>query len=366
MRVCFIIHRLFSIGGLASRERIQVKACLAAGFRTLVVSYDAPVSYPFPDQFNRPLLRHLDVAELFLLRRVVTSLKPDVFHVHLPPMARSIFARYLNERGFRVVVDLHGLWSEHAYSASPREALLRGLFIPHIREVDRVAVTSEVLVEYLSRFGIHRRKFYTLPNAVDTNYFRPMRTRLKEKLSKYRVVTFVGGTYSADHLKEIIRAFSLASAKMPSLFLVLAIYVLDKRYFKETLRMLRKIPRKLVALNVRDVRPYIACADLCLCFFKRSLVGETVQPIKLLEYMAMGKPVLATDNKVISQIVKNGRNGFLCKPDVSEFADKIVWLLENVKEVREIGEEARRTIVNNYSLNVLATKLRELYYSLSE
>ncbi|HMQ30520.1 MAG TPA: glycosyltransferase family 4 protein [Chloroflexaceae bacterium] len=72
----------------------------------------------------------------------------------------------------------------------------------------------------------------------------------------------------------------------------------------------------------------------------------------LLEGMAMGKPVVATRIKLIGDFIKDGWNGFLVRPgDPEHMRERIQFLLDNPDEAQRIGENARRTIEERFTLD---------------
>lgn len=72
----------------------------------------------------------------------------------------------------------------------------------------------------------------------------------------------------------------------------------------------------------------------------------------LLEGMAMGKPVIASRIKLIGDFIKDGWNGFLVRPgDPEHMRDRIKFLLDNPDEARRIGENARRTVEERFTLD---------------
>ena len=83
-------------------------------------------------------------------------------------------------------------------------------------------------------------------------------------------------------------------------------------------------------------------------------------PIVCIEAMAFGKPYIASDKTGISQFTENHKNGLICaSEDVSDLAQKMIWLAEHTHERREIGINARQTYVNFFTLNAFGRRLKE-------
>ncbi len=82
----------------------------------------------------------------------------------------------------------------------------------------------------------------------------------------------------------------------------------------------------------------------------------------IMEYMALGKPVVATDGGGTNELVINCETGFLvpAKNPIA-LAEKIIYLLDNDDQAKAMGERGRQRIKNNFSLAVLAEKTISLY-----
>jgi len=78
--------------------------------------------------------------------------------------------------------------------------------------------------------------------------------------------------------------------------------------------------------------------------------GFIFSPLKIFEYMAMGKPVVATDVEKVRDVVWNLRTGILVQPgDPKSLADALDMLIRNPDTGIRMGRLARKTIVSHYS-----------------
>jgi glycosyltransferase involved in cell wall biosynthesis len=109
--------------------------------------------------------------------------------------------------------------------------------------------------------------------------------------------------------------------------------------------------------EVEDVRPYLAAADV----FVLSSTSEGM-PISVLEAMAAGRPIVASNVGGIPEAVVDGATGFLvpaARPD--QLADALRQLLEDGDLRRRLGEEGRRRAVELFSLANWRQRHLELY-----
>jgi len=122
----------------------------------------------------------------------------------------------------------------------------------------------------------------------------------------------------------------------------------QKEYFRELLELRKslEIEDNVIFLGRRDdVAGILAVSD----FFVLSSIAEGT-PISILEAMAMGKPIIATDVGAIDEQVIHGRNGFLVPPaSWEELGDRIIELALN-RDLRDsMGRESLK-LVERFSL----------------
>jgi glycosyltransferase involved in cell wall biosynthesis len=79
----------------------------------------------------------------------------------------------------------------------------------------------------------------------------------------------------------------------------------------------------------------------------------------LLEGMAMGKPVIASRIRLIGEFIKDGWNGLLVRQgDPADLREKIAFLLDHPDEARRMGENARRTVEEQFTMDHYRERMR--------
>jgi glycosyltransferase involved in cell wall biosynthesis len=94
--------------------------------------------------------------------------------------------------------------------------------------------------------------------------------------------------------------------------------------------------------------------------------GEGVSNV-IMEYMALAKPVIATDSGGSAEIVEDGVTGFLI-PGSSEksLIENITYLLNNTQKAKEMGVMGRQRIKDNFSIEQMTHRYLEVYSHLSK
>jgi glycosyltransferase involved in cell wall biosynthesis len=217
-----------------------------------------------------------------------------------------------------------------------------------LEKVDHILVTSSRdRDEILKEVPDIENKISVIPNCLDTTEYSPQ--PYEAERSKYRMVLFMG-TFNyipnIDALKIICRNIA------PT--------------FDESIRFIiigrepppiSGVPKNVDMLGyVRDIRPWLAHADVCIAPLR---LGSGTR-IKILEYMAMGKPVVSTAKGVEGLEVENRKN-VIIEDDVDEFATHIKELLSNSQLSLELGRNARKLVETRYDWRIYVDHVKEVY-----
>jgi glycosyltransferase involved in cell wall biosynthesis len=94
--------------------------------------------------------------------------------------------------------------------------------------------------------------------------------------------------------------------------------------------------------------------------------GGTGTPLKLFEYMAAGKAIVATDLNQAAEVIQDGHNGLLVEAgDVGGFAEAMLALLEDSGKRARLGKNARQLAMEQYSWKQYTRRLEEIYQSVT-
>ena len=235
----------------------------------------------------------------------------------------------------------------------------------------KIICISADLKDHLSRtWNIEDNKLTVLPCAADVEAFEPNHNpeliRQGLGLTNEPVVIWVGGFYPWHDLDLLIKSFSLVLPRHPSAKLVL---VGDGPTRQSIAQMVQNngLQQSVImtgAIAHSDVPDMLSIADIAVVpsAAVSASHGGTGTPLKLFEYMAAGKPIVATALNQAAEVIQDGNNGLLVEAgEVNQFAEAILRLLKDPGERVRLGQNARRQAIELYSWEEYTKRLEEIY-----
>jgi glycosyltransferase involved in cell wall biosynthesis len=102
---------------------------------------------------------------------------------------------------------------------------------------------------------------------------------------------------------------------------------------------------------------YVREADVCTSPFFPTPILQSASPTKLVEYMAMGKAVVANDHPEQKRVIEESGAGYCVPYDEEPFAAAIVNLLQNPEIARRMGERGRSYVIEHRAYGVIADRV---------
>lgn len=214
---------------------------------------------------------------------------------------------------------------------------------------------TEGIKKYLNeQYGIPSDRIITISNGVNTDLFRPI-DNSKEALNlspEFDYVLFVGSLIDWQGVDILIKASPLILKDMPKTrFLIVGDGSMKIPYMDLAAQINVSEKFSFVGIVPHESVPlYISASDICVVPKKPLKSGYS--PLKLYEYMACGKPVVAS--KVPGfEILNELNSGLLFEPENSrELANAILKLLRDDIMRIEMGNNALKTTTKNSWNNV--------------
>jgi glycosyltransferase involved in cell wall biosynthesis len=285
------------------------------------------------------MLRGWRMGKFTLLKLVKSGRCPVVWEINAP-----LEEQLLQGKSQRSIA-----WMHH------QARLLSGM-------VDACICNSQANADYAAeRWGIKRNVVIRL--GSDPGLFDPRKRdpRLDAALgSGFKVVWAGTASLGAHCLPLILQVAERMQAIDPAISFILI-------GGKGAKRRNPSLPANLTWLDGMpyfDLPPFLASADLGLCFYPQAGHGMPFyrSPLKVFDYMASGLPVVATDEEEMRPIVRHGHNGLLVRNDVDAIVDAIRKIKDDVGWRERMGRAGREDIVRYYNWQRVAEETEAVFH----
>ncbi len=380
--------RVVGIQGLSAYEVDQVQQIgMGSNLQTSALPLELSKNTLFLEKPYRrlqallklPYLGIWDSWRLFDACRLIDQ-PVDIFHAHFDyiPLGAALASR---NRNWPLVLDCEGDWFDEyrqmLVTLNPIQAGWARLCQRFCFDTSRaiICVTDELKNYLIHAWNIPASKIFVLSNGVDPDFFRSVSVqnagtiRHKYAIGNDLVVMFVGGFYPRHALDQLVHSFKIVKEQIGNCKLILVGDGQTRNQVFELVKSLQMEDSVIFtdAIDYEDIPDMISIADVMVSpSLEYSLEGsqESIKtsPLKLLEYMAAGKPCVATATSPQKKVVVNGENGILVKPgDIKEFATALLELLSNPAERARLGKNASEYVARHHSWQAYAEKLIKIY-----
>lgn len=287
-----------------------------------------------------------DPRSISRIRRALSSFRPDVVHVHEPfsPSA-GMFAT------LAAPVPVVGTF--HAYA---ERSLALAAFAPALRPVwNRLAVRLAVSRAAAEFAGRHfRGPVRVVPNGLDVARFQGASPAA---LPEGRRLLFVGRLEPRKGFRHAAQAFVLLSERHPDLVLVVAGDGPEREVVGTLPRAVRDRVVMLGMVEQSALPHYHAAAEV---FLAPNTGGESFGVV-LVEAMAAGLPVVASDIAGYREVVRHEEEGLLVTPgDPKALAEAVARLLGDPGLAARLGAAGRRRAAR-FNWSVVAEEIEDAY-----
>lgn len=264
------------------------------------------------------------------------------------PKAIACFLKKINDN---IVFDfddaIYAIEGSKTYLTNRLRTYRNRRYLPYMLSISKAVIVNN---EYNKKFAEQFSKdIYIITSPIDTQRYRPDNESLPQKDREGVIIGWIGSattTIYLDSLKDVFRTLS--------------------RKYKITLKLIGaanfdipevKIVKKKWHLNteVSELQGFnIGIMPLPDDEWTRGKGG-----FKLLQYLSMGIPAVATPVGINTEIIKDGITGFLVNSE-EEWIEKLSLLIENPELRQKIGMAGRRTVEERFSVKVNAPKYLQI------
>lgn len=287
-------------------------------------------------------------------------------------MAEYIFRSKLKEKSPkpRLIMDLIDVDSEKWQQYACRSGKLRSwiymleskrlaLYEKQIVDAfDATTVVSEAEADLLRKRTGGGGKIHAVPNGVDTVYFHPASKQIAGKNRKPCCTLIFCGLM--DYYPNVDAVVWFAKEVLPRVRKRIGevqFNVVGAKPAREILKLTDNPDVKVLG-RVEDVRPHVRQADISIAPIR---IARGIQN-KVLEAMAMAKPVVATEQAFEGIEAVPGRDLLVTKAEPDAYAEAIATLWEQPVLAEDLGKNARQVVENSYNWNARLEKLHALLF----
>lgn len=213
-----------------------------------------------------------------------------------------------------------------------------------LRKADMVVTTLGDRLP--SAYRVPTSKIVHVTSGIDLSINYPSDHRGERSFQHSTPVLFYCGTVDQVRLEGLVPALRTVLKIVPRLRVIVVGHQLNEGY-KWLMKSLEPLQGRVVLEN-KQVQPFkevvrlIGEADVCLCPYPAKLDLIYAIPVKLLEYMACGRAIVASDLPGVRRILEDGVTGLLFRPgDYQEMAEKVVRLIKSPGLRAKLGNNAR-------------------------
>lgn len=290
--------------------------------------------------------------------REAGKINPDLIHGQMIGAPYGLAAGILSNK-YPTILTVHTIVKQTAktnrssFFGKVHDTLWRFLEKWELKRIQHLIVVSPHLKDELKKEGA--RNVYVIPNGVDANWFG-----VPDKSITGRIL-FVGRIIPVKGLENLIKSMKLVIDKRCDAHLHVVGPTDDSRY----LNYLQELTKKMGVTEQVDFTGGLSGNALLNEYAESSIFvlpsRDESNPIVVLEAMASGKPVIATNVGGIPYMVEDGKNGILVNyGDSNGLAEKILMLM-NDKKLRDFVAENGKKTAMMYSWEKISDKTYEVY-----
>ena len=235
---------------------------------------------------------------------------------------------------------------------------------------DHAFVQTEQMRRNITQMGIPKEKLTAVPMAVPIKKIPFFGHKISVKGDKRRgLVVYLGTLVRMRRMDFLLRSFKRVLGKEKNIKLYLVgggENPSDETFLKNETKRLQIdhavtitgfLPQDKAWQHVKD-------ADVCVSPIFPAPILNCGSPTKLIEYMAMGKAVVANDNPEQRQLISESKAGICVPYEEDAFAQAILYLLENPDIAKQMGIRGRKYVEKkrNYeqTADIVERKLLEI------
>ncbi|HET9941470.1 MAG TPA: TIGR04063 family PEP-CTERM/XrtA system glycosyltransferase [Candidatus Eisenbacteria bacterium] len=325
---------------------------------------------PIPLAYEMKLMGALERR----IREVARIERPDLIHAHSPILCAVPALRVGRALGLPVVYEVRAFWEDAAVdhgtdrAGSIRYRTVRGVETWACKSADHVVVICGGMKDELLGRGIPSDKIDISWNAIDPGSFQPGepdRAFAREHgLEGKRVLGFLGSFYGYEGLELLVSAMGALRGRREDLKLLLVgggprEQALRDQIRREGLEQVVVMPGRIAKERIPGLYGLV---DILVYPRYSTRLTELVTPLKPLEAMAMGKPLVASDIGGHRELIQDRRTGLLFSPgSVPSLVSAVETILDDDALRADLVRGGREWVETNRAWSITTSVYSKVY-----
>lgn len=344
------------------REEKRLKLAVRAAKLHEYLKKNGVLTILFPSFNFRKISPYMLMNYIKLIFSLVTKKKTDIVLFENERQTRLL--RFFKRLGYTLALDIRDnralQRSAYQLDDSPEKIdAIQKLLLENIEICDYVFTVSQSCKELYPRKS--QGKIFVIENASDPDLFEY--SELPEELK----VGFISGIAPGRGVELVILAMQLVKEKITDVKLSIA--GTPGTHHKEGINYYRELKKRYESdwITFRDDVYYSVNASAFLqeCYVTviphpDHIHYHTTLPVKLFDFLACGRPVVATNCKETARILLSYNCGLVADFTAQDLAEKIVQLLSNRKLASKMGANGRKIIEEIYNWDNMAKKMIDI------
>jgi phosphatidylinositol alpha-mannosyltransferase len=285
------------------------------------------------------------------LKQIEKEKKFDLVHIHCP-MNPVLPLLAINHLKAPKIGTFHTLMDRNVLLEIFKERLKS-----YVDRLDGRIAVSEVCQEFTQKY--FPGEYRVIPNGVDTNRFSPQAGILPEYKDENLKILFVGRMDPRKGFKYLLQAFPIVYQRLPKVKLIVVGNGFLRYWYNLSLPSILQPRVDYLGFVTADKLPqyYSSCDIYC----SPATHGESFG-IVLLEAMASGKPIVASNIKGYNSLVKNNQEGILVEPkNPLQLAEALIELGKNKKKREQMAKKGREKALK-FSWDKVVKEIENYYF----
>lgn len=399
LRICMLSMKFYPVyPGAGTRQPLTIADLFSKNGHNVqvVTSFPNPPGQKRPKEYAHKLFRREKMGEVDLLRVYVPGLPhngminrlilytsfmffsfagllsfppADVLYLSDPyPQLFLTIPGYIYSKltGAKLILPIQDLWPEvleetGAIKSRKLSAIINTVIRFSSGLVDKVIVITNRLKTELIKKDIEHDKIVVIELPLDTNLFHPRNNIPYAKQFKDKKIVMYSGIYGpAYDFDTLLKTAKIMEKHSEILFVIRG----DGERKGEIISNIRDLDLHNTVMlgTVETMDEVINCLSNADVFVVPMVKGDKVSgsthPSKILEFMALEKPVVCAATDEIANLVNTSKGGLVVPPDDPvSLANSILRLLNSPKECVTMGKMGRRYVLEYFSFSAIHQKL---------